>query len=111
MKFKKDQGVFFKKVPSTPRAPTNAIVKRDMGELNGVSVIEIETAGNRWIVTEAECLSVGDAFAKRAEWLSGRIEPLKKDFPVKKDLAKALGICTGTLRKWLWIVSRYGKAV
>lgn len=106
-KLKREQPIFFKKIPSTENTPANAVMNRYVGEVSGEPVVEIIHAGTKWLVKESECLDRETALSKRAEELNRLIAPLKADNPRKSDLAKALGICGSTLRRWNSIIQNF----
>lgn len=111
MTLKKNQPIFFKKLPRTEETPPNATVLRCLGNVSGECAVEIETAGQKWIVKESECWTVEDALCMKAAELHEKIEKTKTAFgPAIKtntDLATAINVSVGTLRRWQKIVKGF----
>lgn len=89
--------VYFKILPITEDRKTNAVFLRELGDCNGEPCCEILYRQERWIVRNSEVLSIGVAMQKAAEKCRDEINATGKTKFV--EIAKALGICTGTLRK------------
>lgn len=107
MTLRKEQPVFFKKIPATEQTPPNATVNRYLDKLNGEYVVEIIHAGAKWLVKESELLDHDAAMARRAQELNQKIEALRPKHSRKPDLIKALGICESTYRRWNRIIQNY----
>lgn len=107
MPLKKEQPLFFKKLPVTDTSPANAQFGRYVGVVNGEQVIEINHASQKWLVRESEVLDRDAALAKRAEELNAKIEALKPKHSRKPALLQALGICESTYRRWNQLIQNH----
>ena len=113
MTLKKNQPIFFKKLPRTEETPANATVLRCLGHVGGECAVEIETGGKKWIVKESECWPVEDALCMKAAELHEKIEKTKTMFgPAIKtnlNLASYLNVSVSTLNRWQKIVKGFLK--
>lgn len=102
MNYKRNQPIYFQKEPASFHSAPNATFVRDMGEVNGEPVCEIERDGALWIVRYSEIRSEQEYLDElREEWTQA-IEAAKKAIlpkTTKVAIAAKLGISTATLRK------------
>lgn len=100
--------VFFKSSPKTPNTPPDAVYLGIRGTLpNGDTVYELSKGGQVWLVGEDDFHVTHEAMALAAEAYRAQIDAKRTPGMKLGDLAKALGITTGTLKKRLSLIQNF----